>query len=336
MCRCFTTSYTRCGHEERVQWLCQTAEWRRPVYACRGWDDPMRQFHQAEDRDCPRCEEQQMLRMTQTPRRRSENAYLQGDVPIRNRRGSLPQRYLPTPPPAYTRGYEYISGYRYGESQSTRPRGDPDPSPNEVQRRVSEWARRVPAGPPPASLASTARELYRPHGNDRVHTVSSSSQHPSAGVESHVSRHRRRQSDIYDPRRSNAGTVSRAELGSDQSARYIRASDEERRNTHPTTRPRYPRSAQSAADTSAFHRDGDFEFTVTRHFVGDGTEFIQSITYAQEQEPARSEDMSTTNHQTRGTGELYPSERRGRGVHGGSGGMALFRGSQPPQPPHRR
>ncbi|KAG9588377.1 hypothetical protein KCU77_g7478, partial [Aureobasidium melanogenum] len=229
----------------------------------------MGEFLQAEDRNCPRCEEQPVLRISQTPWRTPDNAYLQEDVPIRSRRGSLPQRYVPTPPPAYTRGYEYVSGYGYGEIQSRRARGDPDPSPNEVQRRISEWARRVPAGPPPASLASTGRELYRLREHDRARTASSSSHHYDPGVETHAPSHRRRQSDIYDPRCSHAGTVSRAELESDQSTHYISASDEERRNSQSTRHPRYPPSVRSAADSSAFRKDDDFEFTATRHLVAD-------------------------------------------------------------------
>lgn len=336
MCRSFTISYTRCGHEVRHPFLCQAAGSQKAVYPCRGWDNPMREFLQAEDAHCPRCEEQPVPRITQTPWRSSENDNLQQDVPIRSRRGSLPQRYVPTPPPAYTRGYEYVSGYGYGESQSRGARGDPDPSPNEVQRRVSEWARRVPAGPPPASLARTERELYRPLEHDRARTVSSSSHHYDPGVQSHAPRHRRRQSDIYDPRRSHTGNVSRAELESDQSTHYIRATDEERRNSQSTRRPRHPPSVRSVADSSAFRRDDDFEFTATRHLVADGMEFIETITYGSEHQSVRSEDISTTHNQTRGTeGIQARAERRGRGIYGGSGGMAYLRGPQPPHPPHR-
>lgn len=326
MCKSFAVNYTNCGHTIRDPWLCQIAECRRPVYACPGWSDPLREVLQVQDRDCPPCEDQAALR-TNTPWRSSDNHNFGEDVPIRSRRGSLPQRYVSTPPPANTRSYEYISGYGYGASESRGARGDPDPSQHEVNRRVSEWANRVPPGPPASSRASTERELYRPREHDRVHTISSSRRHSSAGVESHASRHHRRQSDIYDPRRSDAGHNSRAVLGTDESTNYIRASDEERRRSQPIRRPRHPPSFPSAAEGPATHVYDDSELTVTTtHIMADGTEVVREFSYGIEYQSTHPEDISA--------GE-YQVIRRGRGIYGGSGDMGYPRGPQPPHPPRR-
>lgn len=282
MCRSCTTSYTNCGHVVRIPDLCHTAQWRRPVYACWGWDDPLREFFQAKSGDCPRCQHQTVLRLSQTSWRSFVNENARGDVPILNRRGSLQQRYVPTPPPAYMRGYEYGSGYVYGENDTREARGNPDPSSHEIRRRVSEWANRVPPGAPPASHASTERELYRSHEHDRAPAVSTSRRHSSAGIESHAPRHHRRQSDIYDPRRTDAGHVSRAELDSDQRTRCTRASDGERRTSQSTG---HLHGAPSVAGSSAVHKYDDSVVEVTEtHVRADGAEVTRTTRYRIEQQ----------------------------------------------------
>lgn len=308
MCRSSRITYN-CGHVVRIPDLCQAAQWQRPVYACSGWDDPLRELPGTLNKDCPRCE----------------------------RRGGLPQRYAPTPTAAHTRVHEYGSGYGYEESESRGARGDPDPSSHEVRRRVSEWANQVPPGAPPTSHASIARELYRPHEHDRVRTIPSSRRHSSAGVESHESRHHRRQRDIYDLRRPDTGHVSRTEFESDQSTRYIRASDDDRRSSQTTRRPHERPFSTSADDNSAYHRYDDSVVEVTEtHLTGDGTEITRATTYRIEQHSAHPENISFADSQSKRTGEGYRgATRRGRGIYGGSGGMAYLRGPQPPQPPRR-
>jgi hypothetical protein len=208
----------------------------------------MRATFQGEDEDCPTCQDTRIFRITQQPWTDRNNG---DDVPTRLRRGSLSQRYVPTPPPIYTARFEFGSGYGYAEDEGRRE-VDPDPSPREMHRRIADWADRLPA-PQVAGSANTRREmqLYRPREPERFRRVEGSASHHS-GVESHTSRSSRRRSDIYDLR-SERYPHPRTE-DSNQSSYYLRASDEERRGSLLARRHGYPPSLPSWPEhTIAMH-----------------------------------------------------------------------------------
>jgi hypothetical protein len=326
MCRSYTIVYTNCGHSVHHPHLCEVAQQRRPISACRGWTNPMRETFQGEDEDCPACQDTRILRITQQPWTNRNNG---DDVPIRLRRDSLSQRYVPTPPPIYTSRFEYGSGYGYAEDERRREI-DPDPSPREVRRRIADWADHVPA-PQVSGSANTTREmqLYRPREQDRFRRAEGSSSHHS-GVESHTSPSSRRRSDIYDLRRS-MHRQPRSE-DSSQSSHYFRASDEERRSRYG-----YPPSLPSAASTHDSYALSETRISVNAA----GTEVTRTSTwrleYQQQDQPDHTEDSRNTAEQSRQAGVDYDSSvRRGQDVHNGSGDMSCIRGPHSPLSPSQR
>jgi hypothetical protein len=334
MCRSYTIVYTNCGHSVHHPDLCPMAQQRRPITACHGWKNPMRETFQGEDEDCPTCQDTRTLRITQEPWTNRNNGE---DVPIRLRRDSLSQRYVPTPPPVYTSRYDYGSGYGYAEEAEERRAGDPDPSPREVYRRVADWADRVPVPHAPPGSANTRREmeLYRPREQDHSRRVGGSSSRHSA-VGSQVSRSSTRRRDIYDVHHDRHRHPKTED--SSHSSYYLRASDEERRSSLPARRRGYPPSLVSAA-----HAHDDYELSETRiSFNPNGAEVIRTSTWRLEyQQPGQStqaENTGNTEKQNRRVGANHDaSVRRGQSNHSGSGYVAYSRGPQSsPSQSHRR
>jgi hypothetical protein len=323
MCRSYTIVYTNCGHSIHHPDLCLIAQQRRPISACRGWKNPMRETFQGEDEDCPICQDTRTLRITQEP------------WTNRLRRDSLSQRYVPTPPPVYTSRYDYGSGYGYADEEERRA-GDPDPSPREVYRRVADWADRVPV-PHASGSANTRREmeLYRPREQDHSRRVEDSSSRHS-GVGSQASRSSTRRRDIYDVHHDRHRHPRTED--SSHSSYYLRASDEERRSSLPARRRGYPPSLVSAA-----HAHDDYELSETRiSFNPNGAEVIRTSTwrleYQQQGQPTHTEAAGNTEGQNRQVGANYDaSVRRGQSNHSGSGYGAYYRGPQSsPSQSHRR
>jgi hypothetical protein len=331
MCRSYTIVYTNCGHSVHHPHLCDVAQQRRPISACRGWTNPMRETFQGEDEDCPACQDTRVLRIAEQPWTNRNNG---DDVPIRLRRDSLSQRYVPTSPPVYTSRFEQASGYGYTEDERRRE-GDPDPSPREVHRRITDWADRIPA-PQISGSENTRREmqLYRPREQDRFRRVEGS-QSRHSGVESHTSRSSRRRSDIYNLRRF--GHRPPRSEDSSQSSHYLRASDEERRESLSSRRHGYPPSLPSVSHT----RDS-YALSETRMSVNAaGTEVTRTSTwrleYQQQDQSDRAENVGNTVEQSRQAGADYDlSVRRGQDIHGRSGGMLYLRGPQSPLSPSQR
>jgi hypothetical protein len=254
----------------------------------------MRETFQGEDRDCPECQDAARLRIAQQPWTNRNNL---DDVPIRLRRDSLPQRYIPTPPPAYASRVGYTSRYGYAEDEGRRA-ADPDPSPREVYRRVADWADHVPA-PQATGSTNTRREveLYRSHEHSHSRRAESSSSRHS-GVESHVSRSSRHRSNIYDPP-SERHPHPRTEDSSSHSSHYMRASDEERRRRYG-----YPPSLPSVPD--------GYEISETSIYISsDGTEVTRTSTwrqeYQQQDQPGYAQDTGDTEEQNRITRSNYAS-----------------------------
>jgi hypothetical protein len=277
----------------------------------------MSESFQGEDGDCPACQEAARVRIAQQPWTNRNNL---DDVPIRLRRDSLPQRYIPTPPPAYASIVGYGSGYGYAEDEGRR---DPDPSPREVYRRVADWADHVPA--PQVSGSTNPRremELYRPRvPRDQGHSrraESSSSRH--SGAESHASRSSRHRSNIYDPR-SERHPHSRTEDSSSHSSRYMRTSDGEYRRRYG-----YPPSLPSVPD--------GYEISETSIYINDdGTEVTRISTwrqeYQQQDQPGYGED------QTRQRAASHASSARSRRSTRSESVASSSRGP-PPQQQQRR
>jgi hypothetical protein len=269
------------------------AQQRRPITACRGWKNPMHETFQGEDEDCPDCQNTRTLRIIQQPWTNRNNGE---DVPIRLRRDSLSQRYVPTSPPVYTSRYDYGSGYGYAEEEEEERRaGDPDPSPREVYCRVADWGDRVPALHA-AGSANTRREmeLYRPREQDHSRGVERSSSRHS-GVGSQVSRSSTRRRDIYDVN-PHEHRHPRTE-DSSHNSHYLRASDEERRSSLPARRRGYPPSLPSVAHT----HDG-YALSETRISVNaDGTEVTRTSTwrleYQQQGHSTQAESAGDTEEQ---------------------------------------
>jgi hypothetical protein len=277
----------------------------------------MRESFQGEDGDCPECQETARLRIAQQPWTNRNNL---DDVPIRLRKDSLPQRYIPTPPPAYASRAMYGSGYGYAEDDGRRA-ADPDPSPREVYRRVADWADHVPT-PQATGSANTRREmqLYRPRDQGHSRRAESSSSRHS-GAESHASHSSRHRSNIYDPR-SERHPHSRTEDSSSQSSRYMRASDEE----HHRRRYGYPPSLPSVPD--------GYEISETSIYINDdGTEVTRISTwrheYQQQDQPEHGEDQNRQRAASHAS-----SARSRRSTHSGS--VASSSRGPPPQQQQRR
>lgn len=246
MCRSFTIRYTNCGCVVHHPDLCYFAQQRRPVLPCQGWRDIHHEYFQAEDGDCPECARRNNRRVAQEPWTNRNNGE---DVPIRLRRDSLPQRYVPTPPPVYTSRYQYGSGYGsgYGYGDEGRRQTDSDPSQREVHRRVADWAEHVPPATHVPGPASTIREpeLYRPRRRGHSRRADNRSPRRSAsasGADSYAASSRRR-SNIYDPR-SERHPHSRTEV-SGRSSHYAGSSEQE-----PRRRYGYPPSLPPVSDTT--------------------------------------------------------------------------------------
>jgi hypothetical protein len=326
MCRSHTIVYTNCGHSVHHPHICQVAQQRRLISACRGWTNPMRATFQGEDEDCPTCQDTRIFRITQQPWTDRNNG---DDVPTRLRRGSLSQRYVPTPPPIYTARFEFESGYGYAEDEGRRE-VDPDPSPREMHRRIADWADRLPA-PQVAGSANTRREmqLYRPREPERFRRVEGSASHHS-GVESHTSRSSRRRSDIYDLR-SERYPHPRTE-DSNQSSYYLRASDEERRGSLPARRHGYPPSLPSVARTHDSYALSETRISVNAA----GTEVTRTSTWRLQYQQQEQSDETENVGNTEAGANYGSSVRRGQDSHRGSGDMAYFRGPQSPLSPLQR
>jgi hypothetical protein len=332
MCRSYTIVYTNCGHSVHHPDLCQIAQQRRPITACRGWKNPMHETFRGGDEDCPTCQNTRTLRITQQPWTNRNNGE---DVPIRLRRDSLSQRYVPTPPPVYTSRFEYGSGYGYAEEEEERRAGDPNPSPREVYRRIADWADRVPA-PHVSGSVNTRRELefYRPREQDHSRRVEgSSSRHYRA--ESQVPQSSTCRHDIYDVHPH--GHRHPRTKDSSHSSYYLHASDEEHRGSLPARRRGYPPSLPSVAHT----HDG-YALSETRISLNaDGTEVTRTSTwrleYQQQGHSTQAESAGDTEEQNRRVGANYDAPvRRGQSNHSGSGYVAYYRGPQSPSPPYRR
>jgi hypothetical protein len=331
MCRSYTIVYTNCGHSVHHPYLCEAAQQRRPISACRGWTNPMRETFQGEDEHCPACQDTRLLRITQQPWTIRNNG---DDVPIRLRRDSLSQRYVPTPPPVYTSRFEQGSGYGYAEDERRRD-SDPDPSSREVHRRITDWADHVTA-PQVSDSRNLRREMqsYRPREQDRFRRVEGSPSRHS-GVESHTSRASRRRSNIYDLRRSRH-RQPRSE-DSSQSSHYFRASDEEHRSSLPDRRHGYPPSLPSAASTHDSYALSETRTTVNAAGIEVTRTSTWRLEYQQQDQSHHTEDFRNTVEQSRQAGVGYDSSvRRGQGVHSGSGDMAYIRGPQSPLSPSQR
>jgi len=315
MCRSFTIEHTNCGHNVHHPMLCTFAQQRRPVLPCQGWKDTRREYYQAEDTNCTVCARRNARRVAEEPWTNRNNGE---DVPIRLRRDSLPQRYVPTPPPVYTSRYQYGSGYgsEYGYGDEGRRAADPDPSQREVHRRVADWAEHVPPPTHISAPASSRREveLYRPREHNHSHRARSSSSHHSAsasGNESHVSRSSRHRSNIYDPR-SEIHPRSRTQ-DSYHGSNYPRHSDQEPRRRHG-----YPPSLPPAPDTT-------LEVSQTTTYIDeDGSQVTETSTYisVEEHRPERAEEQSRSSH---AASSRAASSHRGSNSHSESGHSRFYR-----------
>ncbi|KAH0289221.1 hypothetical protein M436DRAFT_64409 [Aureobasidium namibiae CBS 147.97] len=302
MCRSFTIGHTNCGHNVHHPALCYFAQPRRPVLPCQGWRDTYREYYQAEDGDCPVCARENTRRVVREPWTNRNNG---GDVPIRLRRDSLPQRYVPTPPPVYTPRYQHGSGYGsgYGYGDEGRRAADPDPSQREVRRRVADWAEHVPPATHVSAPASSRREvkLYRPREHNHSHRARSlSSHHPASasGAESHVSHSSRHRSNIYSPR-SERHPRSRTEDNS-HSSYYPHRSEQE-----PRRRSGYPPPLPPAPDTS-------LEISQTTTYIDeDGSQVTETSTWISVEE----NHLEYAEEQSRPVGSSHAASSRAASSH---------------------
>jgi len=318
MCRSFTIGYTNCGHDVHHPALCSFAQQRRPVWPCEGWRSTYREYYQAEDGDCPECARMNARRVVQEPWTNRNNGE---DVPIRLRRYSLPQRYVPTPPPVYTSRHQYGSGYGsgYGHGNEGRRAADPDPSQREVHRRVADWAEHVPRPTHISAPASSRREvqLYRPREHNDSHRARSSSSHHSAsasGAESHAYRSSRHRSNIYDPR-PERHPHPRTEDNS-HSSYYPHHSEQEPRRRHG-----YPPSLPPAPDTS-------FEVSQTTTYIDeDGSQVTETTTYisVEEHHPEHAEEQSRSVGSSHASSSRAGSSHRRSNSHSEGGHRRFYR-----------
>lgn len=156
MCIANVVNHTSCGHTSKTPLYCPrrrgAAQW-----PCPDWD--RREYFQAQNKDCHLCE----IRLPQVPSvtasRSLEATEDTEEEPLRIRRGSLPDRYIPTPPPIPVSGY--------GVDEQRAGAADERPAVAESDVRISAWVDEVYRPRSPERLHANIRvEVYRPCGSD--------------------------------------------------------------------------------------------------------------------------------------------------------------------------